>query len=80
MILERSNNLVAEAVHGENIGGVPSHEQMITSKIEEKSGDVVPIGWQHFYNVLFMLLGGAALGGLVTMLEKATFWIQSRSF
>ena len=52
--------------------GVPLHEQMIMSKIEEESGDVVPIGWQHFYNVLLMLLGG-----LATMLEMATFWIQS---
>lgn len=52
MILERSKNLVAEAIYGENIGGVPSHEQMITSKIEEKSGDVVPIGWQHWVDWL----------------------------
>ena len=60
---------LTQAILGEGTGGLPSHQQMITSKIEEQSGDVLAIGWNHVTRVLLAFLAGFVLAGFALLVE-----------
>ena len=62
-IQERLVVRLVQAALGEDIGGFPSHEQLITSKIEDQSGDVVDIGWNHVERVLLVFFCGIFIAG-----------------
>lgn len=65
---ERGVTAIAESVHSER-GALPSHQEKVTSKVEEQSADVAAIEWRHVRSVLLMLIGGAVSGGIVSIVE-----------
>ena len=68
-VLERSAVAFAKAILGEDIGGLPSHQQLITSKIENQSGDVMAISFEHVKRLLIMLLSGIIGAGTTLLAE-----------
>lgn len=67
-LLERSAVTIVKAYLGDN-GGLPSHEQKITSKIEEQSGEVGDIGWKHIWRVMVLFAAGLITGFFVLLYE-----------
>lgn len=59
----------AQIVHGDNVGGLPSQQQKITSKIEEQSGVVTSIGLSHVVRVMILFCCGIAVGVIVLFYE-----------
>lgn len=70
LILERSmSNTAAKFVPA---AGQPAIEQKVTTKIEEQSGEVQDIGWNHIKRVLVLFFTGIGLGAFVLGYEVAT--------
>lgn len=69
LILERLVPTTAKKFLGEEIGGMPSHEQKMTSKIEEQSGEVLEIGFEHIVRVLQLFFIGMAVASIVLVKE-----------
>ena len=68
-IMERLPAPIVQVLFGEETAGLPSHEHLITSKIDEQSGDVMAIGWSHFERVLLMLISGILIGAFALFSE-----------
>lgn len=60
---------VAQLVHGEQFGALPSHHEKITSKIEEQPEIVIAIGWIHVWRVMALYTIAIAIGHLFLLYE-----------
>lgn len=71
-LMERTPIPIAKSFLGENTAGLPSHEQKITTKVEEQSGEVKEIGLDHIRRVLLLFFTGIGIGLIVLVNEIIT--------
>lgn len=69
LIAERAAVPAAQVIHGEDVGGLPSHQAMITSKVEEQPGIIVPIGLYHVKRVMISWICGILIGAISLLVE-----------
>lgn len=69
-VQERSAIPIAQLIHGETSGGLPSHEAKVSSKIEEQPGEVISIGWDQIQRVMILFFIGLIIGTMVLIGEK----------
>lgn len=58
------------------VGGsaLPSHEQLVTSKIEKQSPDVMDIGFSHIRRVIITVFLASLAGVLTLIMEQIKFY------
>lgn len=77
VVQERSDVPIAKMFHGEDSGGLPSQQQLVNSRIEKQSPEIVSIGWNHVYNVFVMLASGILFAAIVVLAEIITLMTRN---
>lgn len=78
-VQERSSTTIAQLIHGENRGGLPSHEARIVSKIENEAGSVIPIGLKHMKKLMVSFVVAIAIGTIALFGEFTINKISTKS-
>lgn len=68
-MIERVSVPAAQLIHGEQVGGLPSQQEKITTKIEELAGVVLQIGLTHVERVFALFTCGIVVGLIVLLYE-----------
>lgn len=68
-LMDQLPSLMSTLVNG-NHGSSPSFHEKISAHIEVGESDIIPIGWKHFSQVLYLFYTGLVAASIILFFER----------